>query len=65
MSSGFANCIATITAELPANGADFPVFQGHMPGKAFGELNDQADPAQMAGGSWELSARYAGLVVEP
>lgn len=62
--SGFANRIATITADLPANGADFPVFLGHMPGKAFGGLNHPAHPAQIADGSLELGVRYQGLVVE-
>lgn len=55
---GLANCIATITADLPANGADFPVCLAHMPGKAFGGLNHQAHPVQMADGSLELGVRY-------
>ena len=62
--SGFANCIATITADLQANGADFPVCLGHMPGKASGGLNHQAHPVQIADGSLELGVRYQGLVVE-
>lgn len=52
--AGFANCIATITADLQTNGADFLVSLGHMPGKAFGGLNHQAHPAQIADGSLEL-----------
>ena len=62
--AGFANCIATITADLQANGADFLGLPGHMPGKAFGGLNHQAHPVQIADGSLELGVRYQGLVVE-
>jgi hypothetical protein len=58
--AGFDNCSATITADLQANGADFPVSLGHMPGKAFGGLNHQAHPAQIADGSLESY----GLVTE-
>jgi phage I-like protein len=50
--------IAVVTANVRANGADVPVFLDHLPGKAFGWLNHQADPVQMADGSWEWEVRY-------
>lgn len=50
----FANCIATITADLHASGADFPVSLDHMPGKAFGGLYHQAHRAQITDGSLAL-----------
>jgi phage I-like protein len=54
----FTYDIGVITANVRANGADIPVFLDHMPGKAFGWLNHQADPVQMDDGSWEWDVRY-------
>ena len=54
----FTYDIGVIAANVRANGADIPVFLDHMPGKAFGWLNHQADPAQMDDGSWEWEVRY-------
>lgn len=43
--------ITTIAANVLADGADIPTFLDQGPGKAFGGLNRQADPLEMAGGS--------------
>jgi hypothetical protein len=54
----FTYNVATVVANVLANGADVPIFLNHETGKAYGWIDHKASPIPMPDGSWEWPVRY-------